>query len=249
MNEPATPRSYALLHGFMQSPAAWEPLRAALPSDARVCCPTLLGHGTTPSAACFDDEVDRLARELRELPRCDLVGYSLGARVALRLAIKYPQLFRRVTLIGVHPGIDDEVEREGRALLDEARAKSLVQDGIEAFVDAWEREPLFATQSRVDAGVRARHRAMRLTHQPEALAQSLRVMGLGRMPPQGPALTNLEVPVDLVVGAEDVRFRGIALRMAEELPRCRIHVVPHTGHDVPLEAPAALARIVVKEWP
>lgn len=243
------PRSYALLHGFMQSRAAWEPLRASLPSDAQVCAPTLLGHGATPAAARFDDEVERLAGELRSLPRCHLIGYSLGARVALRLAVEHPQLFARVTLIGVHPGIDDEVEREGRAMLDDARAEALLRQGLEAFVDAWEREPLFATQSRVDAASRARHRAMRLKHDPEGLAQSLRVMGLGRMPPQGPALPTLELPIDLVVGAEDVRFRGIALRMAEELPRCRIHVVPHTGHDVPLEAPAALARIVAKEWP
>src|SRR5687767_2413269 len=97
-----------LLHGFTGDATSWAGVRALLPADREIWCPSLLGHGSEdPSVQTFEGEVDRLARLAadRGFTGAHLCGYSLGARVGLGLAVRHPSLFSRVTLIGVNAGI------------------------------------------------------------------------------------------------------------------------------------------------
>ena len=64
------------------------------------------------------------------------------------------------------------------------------------------------------------------------------------MPAYGERLTELRMPVDLVVGALDSKFRRLAEAMARKLPDARVQVIPGAGHNLPLEAPAALAALL-----
>jgi len=230
------------LHGFTGCPESWRRTRSV--AKVPFATPRILGHGAAaPGVETFDGEVDRLARGLRE--PTDLVGYSLGARLALGIAVRHPEQVRTLTLVGVNPGLEDGASAKARREADELLARALETDGIEAFVDRWERVPLFASQRMLPEMLRAERRRQRLAHDPEGLARALRVLGLGSMPSQWEAIGRLPMAVTLVVGAEDAKYRTIAERIRDRRPTTRVVVVPDAGHDVTLEAPAALARILV----
>jgi 2-succinyl-6-hydroxy-2,4-cyclohexadiene-1-carboxylate synthase len=252
--------SVVLLHGFTGGPTSWDAVSGALVERGagalRCLCPTIMGHegAAAPSAhvgrpASFEDEIDRIARLL---PRgaLHLVGYSLGARLALGLAVRHRVRFESLTLIGVHPGLDDPAQRSSRAAADDALAAQLEGDGLAAFVDRWEALPMWATQRALSPGRLAAQRALRLSHDPGRLADALRVLSLGRMPSWNAALPDLDLPVTLVVGSADAAFRERAEATQARLPSAALVVVGDDtkpiGHNVPLEAPDELARVLLE---
>lgn len=236
-----------LLHGFTGSPRNWEVVVQALPRARAVAALALPGHHpAAPVASDFEANVDWLAGVLERagLAGCHLVGYSLGARAALGLALRHAHLPTRLTLIGVHPGLDSPSDRILRMDSDRTWIELLRTRGIEAFVDAWERHPLFDTQEQLPLGVRARQRAVRLAHAPEGLARSLEYMGLGAMPCYRPRLSELSIPVTLITGTRDRKFTGLAQSMASSLPCARVEQIADSGHNLLLETPTRLANIL-----
>lgn len=240
------------LHGFTGTPEMWVPVLERL-HGVEAWCPALLGHGEIELSdpATFRQEVDRLAGALRARGAAPyhLLAYSMGARVGLGLLVQHPELFASATLVGVHPGLDDQAARRSRKALDEERARELEQRGVEAFIDRWEQLPLFASQRRLPPEVLAHQRAGRLGHRPKGLARALRVLGPAGMPSYREHLPSLDLPVQLVVGGEDLKFLRLAKEMVERLPRGMLVQVPGVGHNVVLEAPQAVADAVMQLVP
>ncbi len=261
------PRGLLLLHGFTGSGASWQLFLRQLEQQSSrpvsaswdvVAAPDLLGHGAAiDSARTFDEEIDRLATLDSWVPwhldrgegfrdvEWELLGYSLGARVGLGLACRWPTYFSRVILVGVNPGLEDESDRLPRRESDERWARRLEEDGLESFLEAWSSLPLFATQDRLDEEARAQQEAIRIAQEPNRLARSLRVLGLAEMPTYWGQLSRLTMPVELVVGSEDHKFEELGRRMLGYLPSATLHVVEQAGHNVLLEAPERLARITL----
>jgi pimeloyl-ACP methyl ester carboxylesterase len=52
------------------------------------------------------------------------------------------------------------------------------------------------------------------------------------------------MPVTVVVGERDAKFREVGERLAAELPQAQLVVVPGAGHAVHLEAPEAVAEVL-----
>lgn len=241
-----------LLHGFTGSPASFDGVLAALASQGdladpglAVLRPALLGHDPAgaprPRPARFEDEVARLALLLPAGDDLHLCGYSLGARLALGLLCHEPTRFASATLLSVNPGLASAAAREERAAADAAWEGLLQGAGLDAFLDAWEAQPLFASQARLPAAARAAQRARRAQHQAQGLALALRVLGLGRMPDYGLWLPQLDLPVHLMVGALDQKFVDLSRAAAPRLRQGSVTVVPGVGHDLLLEAPQAVA--------
>ncbi|GAB4522742.1 MAG: 2-succinyl-6-hydroxy-2,4-cyclohexadiene-1-carboxy late synthase [Haliangiales bacterium] len=240
-----------LLHGFTGSPLSWAAVAQALPSERSVAALSLPGHHpAVPVARGFDANLDQVADNIARagLTGCQLVGYSLGARTALGLAVRHPVLVATLTLIGVHPGLADEGARRARVAHDAAWIEKLQRAGLEAFIDAWERQPIFARQAHLPAPLRARQRAIRAGHDARALARSLAEMGLGAMPNYWPQLTALTMPVSWITGAEDAKFTALAEAGVAAMRAAGLHPnglqVPRCGHNPLLEAPAALASLL-----
>ena len=109
--------------------------------------------------------------------RATYVGYSMGGRLCLQLALDRPELVERLVLVSASPGIADDAERAARRDADERLAQEIERDGVDAFLERWLAQPLFATLPRERAGhrraTRRRTPSTRLTHQ-------LRVLGPGR---------------------------------------------------------------------
>ena len=234
---------YLLLHGFTGAAANWSRVAHALAPRSRVIAPDLLGHGRTdapPDPARYampHAAADLFALwRLLELPPLHLVGYSMGGRLALYLALEYPPMIARLTLESASPGLESDDERLARRASDEALADRIESDGIQAFVAAWENLPLFATQSD---DVKASLRPVRLAQRPLGLANSLRGMGTGAQPSLWPRLPELTMPVQLIVGALDAKFTDINRRMQALIPMSRLTIIPGGGHTVHLEQPDA----------
>jgi 2-succinyl-6-hydroxy-2,4-cyclohexadiene-1-carboxylate synthase len=236
---------WMLLHGFTGSPRSWSDVLTRMQPDPPRLIPTLLGHDPRRrpiDAGSFEGEVSRLFSIASSLQRPRLLcGYSMGARVALGLLAHRPQFFDAAVLIGVQSGLSDETARAERREVDAIRARSLREEGVAAFVAAWEALPLFASQSAVSPELLDEQRSVRLSHDAEGLARSLEVLGLAQMPDYGAAMGTLDVPITLMAGSLDTKFSGIAHTLAEGRAHIDAHIVDGVGHNVLLEAPAAVA--------
>ena len=141
---------WMLLHGFTGSPSSWEHVLLAGDFGEPVVAPFLMGHGPgwrqNPSDT-FEAEVERLAgiASASEAPRF-VAGYSLGARVGLVLLTQHPELFAGAVLVSGRPGLSDVAARASRRAADAELAAVLRRDGLHAFLDSWEKNPLFDTQ-------------------------------------------------------------------------------------------------------
>ena len=228
-----------LLHGFTHTGASWDPVVAALGERYLALAPDLRGHGAAAHARPigFAECVADVARAA-PAPRFTLGGYSLGARLALQVALAHPQRIQRLVLVSGTAGIADPVEREARRREDDELAARIEAEPIEAFAQRWGRNPLFKGQSRE---VAAAAHADRLRNRPAGLAAALRGIGAGTMEPLWARLGELRMPVALVVGERDGRYRKLAERMAAALPAAELVVVPAVGHAVHLEAPRIVA--------
>ncbi len=241
-----------LLHGFTGSTANWRAHAAAFAQQFTTVAIDLLGHGGSDSPAdpgrysmerCVKDLIavfDQLAVE-----RVNLLGYSMGGRVALHGAAAHPERVRALVLESASPGLADPVKRQARAASDRALAERIEGQGLDTFVNYWESLPLFASQRRLPESVRADRRAQRLRNNPLGLANSLRGLGIGVQPSLWHRLPDLRCPTLLVAGELDLKFVNIARAMAQALPIAKLEIVPDTGHTVHLERPTEFDRLVL----
>jgi 2-succinyl-6-hydroxy-2,4-cyclohexadiene-1-carboxylate synthase len=227
-----------LVHGFTQTVASWGPVAERLGGHLEVVRVDLPGHGGSGGMRVGFEEAAGLVGEAGGVGA--YVGYSLGGRLCLRLALERPDLVRALVLIGASPGITDPGQREARRDADEALARRIERDGVEAFLDAWLAGPLFSSLPAEAAG-----RDERLANTAEGLAYVLRRLGTGVQVPLWDRLGELGPPVLLVAGELDRKFAGIAREMAAAIgPSARVVVVPGAGHAVHLERPVETARLV-----
>jgi 2-succinyl-6-hydroxy-2,4-cyclohexadiene-1-carboxylate synthase len=238
------------LHGFTGAASTWEPFAGAWPGRGIVAV-DLIGHGASdapvdPARYSIECAVDDLTAVLDALgiERAAVLGYSMGGRVALHLALVAPGRVEALILESASPGIDDPGERAARVRSDEELAAFIEREGVEAFVDRWESVPLFATQRSLPHAVYARQRAQRLANHPRGLANSLRGMGAGAQEPLWSRLGEIRVPTLLIAGALDEKYRALAREMAELMPDAGAVIIPDAGHATHLEKPGEFARAV-----
>jgi len=243
-----------LLHGFTGSIQNWRTHASALVQQNRSAIAVdLLGHGETraptdPQGYAMAATAKSLAELLQKLglDRVHLLGYSMGGRLALYMAIHYHKLIATLTLESASPGLASAEERATRKASDNALANWIEANGIPAFVERWEKVPLFDSQKLLPATVRAGVRKQRLQNSVHGLANSLRGMGTGVQPSLWPHLVELKKPVHLIVGALDTKFVAINQCMADLLPDVQLSVVDGTGHTVHLEKAAEFDELVIK---
>jgi 2-succinyl-6-hydroxy-2,4-cyclohexadiene-1-carboxylate synthase len=239
-----------LLHGFTGSSITWASLLDVCQEYTTIVV-DLLGHGHSdcPSAPdryrmehCVEDLFTLL--DHLDIQRIAVLGYSMGGRVALHLALRAPERLWALVLESASPGIADATERECRRRSDAALAKAIERDGIAAFVDRWQALPLFATQTQLPAAVQEELRCQRLNNNPRGLANSLRGLGAGMQEPVLQSLGQIQVPTLLLAGALDGKYCKLARQMAAVLPDRQFVIVPQCGHTVHLEQPAAFAETI-----
>lgn len=242
---PDAPESLVLLHGFSGTRHAWDGVIARLDRERyRPLALDLPGHGDAAAPALAGEPVtfgSCVAAVLDAAPeRFALCGYSLGGRIALHVALAAPERVTRLVLVSCSPGIDDERERAARRHADRALADELERGLYDAFIERWRSQPLFAGDP---PDVRERAAELMRSNEPRALAAVLRGVGAGEMGSLWGRLGELAMPVLVLAGERDTRYRAIGERIAGLLPDARFAVVAG-GHNLPLESPAAVAGVL-----
>jgi len=242
-----------LLHGFAGHSGVWRRFEPAFRARHRTIAVDLLGHGgsdgpSDPARHAVERQAADLAALLDRVGAVPaaVVGYSFGARIALRLALDHPAAVERLVLESPSAGVPDPAARAARRAADERWATLIETGGIEAFADAWEAQPLFASRHRLPDDERQRWREIVVANRPGPLAASLRGAGQGSMEPLFERLPQVRQPTLVVAGALDEVGIGRAREIASRLPDARLAIVPDAGHAPHLEAPATFERVVVE---
>jgi 2-succinyl-6-hydroxy-2,4-cyclohexadiene-1-carboxylate synthase len=219
-----------LVPGFTQTRASWRGVRRVLDESCEVVVLDVPARDTFAATAISIGMQGK---------RAVYVGYSMGGRIALRLALDRPELVSGLVLVSSTAGIDDETARRERIETDEARAVSVERDGVDAFLEQWLAQPLFATVPPDAPGLRERHDLSA-----RYIAHCLRVLGAGAMEPMWDRLAELTMPVALVTGKADAKYEKIALSMLERMRTDVVHARLDGGHSLPLEQPAVLGGFI-----
>ena len=228
----------AFVHGFTQTRESWRPIASRFAPFRQVELIDLPGHGKTTAT---DIDLPTAGRLLAKIcAHHTVIGYSMGARVALHAALHTEAALSGLALIGAHPGIAADGERDERRRQDETLASRIEEVGVETFIEDWLSQPMFAA-------VRHLGRADRLSNTAHGLAESLRHLGTGTQDVLDDQLGRIRCPVLLMVGEKDTKFLQLAERMAERIETSRIVTIAGAGHACHLEQPEATFE-VLREW-
>ena len=240
-----------LLHGFTGSAASWGEHLDHFAASRRVIALDLIGHGNTDSPPDANRySFDHVAADLRALlttldvNKVDLLGYSMGGRVALYYALKYPDTVQSLIIEAADAGIERHDERAARQATEKSWAGIIRDQGLPAFIEFWENVPIFATQKRLSADMQAHLREHRLNHNPAGLAHAVVSLGVGSQPPLWNRLSELHMPILYLVGSLDAKFSAIGQRVKQMLPAAQLQIIPDSGHNVHLEQPDLFRQAV-----
>ncbi|HET9251122.1 MAG TPA: 2-succinyl-6-hydroxy-2,4-cyclohexadiene-1-carboxylate synthase [Candidatus Eisenbacteria bacterium] len=249
---PASSGTILFLHGFAGGAEDWTWIAEWIRENGFASIAVdLPGHGYTDSPS--DPEryaPGSVVRDLTEMldalgvPAVHVFGYSMGARLALRMALDAPERVRSLILESGTTGLPDPDARRERREKDEQLARDIESRGIEWFVPHWEALPIFSTQRALPSEIRDAQRARRLLQRPEGLARALRGMGQGSEADLTPRLPEVAVPALILAGEQDATYRAHAERLASGIPDSKQVVIRDAGHNIHLEQPEALGMVV-----
>ncbi|MFH1688410.1 MAG: 2-succinyl-6-hydroxy-2,4-cyclohexadiene-1-carboxylate synthase [bacterium] len=239
-----------MLHGFMGYSGDFADLATALADKYFCMAVDLPGHGATTVSSpdgfdflvCAEQLCSFLDR--RGTGRCFLYGYSMGARLALHLALSYPDCWTGLILESGSPGLRTKEERELRANSDESLARQIESEPLNLFLERWLAQPLF--RSLHEEGRAQELLRSRADNDPNGLASALRGMSTGRQPSHWEDIDQLGIPTLLITGQKDLKFTSVAKQMAAAQAGINHQVVADAGHNVHFERPSEFATVVLE---
>ncbi|MDF2557160.1 MAG: menH [Bacillales bacterium] len=242
-----------MLHGFTGSLHTWRRFVTCYKNNFKFIIPSIIGHGKTDAPLennryKIESVVSDLVEILNQLKieKVHLVGYSMGGRVAIAFALKYPNRLKSLILESASSGISTKKEQLKRQESDEKLATRIEQEGLEAFIDYWEKVPLFEPlESMLRFPDKLRLRTERMSHKSNGLSSSLRMMGTGSQPYYMDKLNRINIPTLILTGEKDEKFCRIGGEMCDKIKNSEHVVVKNSGHVIHLEQPEKFDRIVV----
>ncbi|MBI5972057.1 2-succinyl-6-hydroxy-2,4-cyclohexadiene-1-carboxylate synthase [Staphylococcus caledonicus] len=240
-----------LLHGFISDSRTYNNHLEALLKETNVLTIDLPGHGQDTTSMDVTWDFPFLTKEIDEVLalykdyQLNLLGYSMGGRVALYYALHGKYKLQHLILESTSPGIEKEEDRMERQQVDAARGKVLDIAGLEIFVNDWEKLPLFYTQYDLDKDKKKAIREMRMSQQPHKLAKALREYGTGHMPSLWNEIHDIQLPCLILVGELDKKFVKTAQAMAKDISNSHVHIFSEVGHTIHVEDEAEFDTIVI----
>lgn len=236
-----------VFHGFLGVKSDFDLLNREL-SEPELIGYDLAGHGKQSGLSEEAFLTTSQVRFWRErLPEDSiLLGYSMGGRLALQLACRYPDFLHGLILVGASPGLKTAEEQRERRKWDRKMAERLKID-LRSFLQDWNKLPIISTQKNIDPLHRKKMQESRVQQNPSQLAKSMEIFGTGSMPSCWHLLEKIQIPVLLLIGEQDQKYRKIAQEMDVILPNAQVQIISDAGHCCHLEQPIQTARII-ENW-
>jgi 2-succinyl-6-hydroxy-2,4-cyclohexadiene-1-carboxylate synthase len=256
LNRASDPPLFLLLHGFLGSSADWAPVASYLQAQQGVITIDLPAHGFSPALSAehstFESVVELLADTIRaKISRpIAAVGYSLGGRLLMGVAHRYPELFSALTIVSAFPGYQSDAERAVRAAEDAKWSQRLCELCPAEFLLLWYGQQTFASnhwQPDFKAQVLC-SRAESLQRQ-QSLARMLEVTSASGMPSYWNLFHNAQCPIAYVAGERDHRCCQIAAKIKAGISRARTVIIKEAGHLLIVERPTELAALLLSILP
>lgn len=231
-------RRLTFVHGFAQTGNSWKPIAEYFAAHGFLSTVVdLPGHGNSSQVRA---DLRRTADMLSAIGgAATYIGYSLGGRACLHLALMYPHIVNRLILLGASPGIDDAGVRADRRDADDALEAKMNKLGLEAFLREWATQELFGGLQLTDGQL-----ADRLRNTTEGLGSSLRLAGAGAQGSLWPRLRELNMDVLALAGADDATYSAIARQIAESVPHGNFQLIEGAAHAAHLQQPEAVAAAI-----
>ncbi len=227
-----------LVHGFTQTHETWVDVIDSLEQKFEVIAIDAPNHGDSCDVSL---NLESGAKAIGEVGgKATYIGYSLGGRFCLTLALSEPQKVSGLVLVSTTAGIEDKELRLERIKNDEDLARRIEQIGVNQFVDEWLRNPLFA-----GLNTETNQREVRVKNTAIGLSSSLRLCGAGRQQPTWSRLKELAMPVLVIAGAKDKKYRELAERMVLEIgTNATLEIIEDSGHTPHLEQPIIFQELL-----
>ncbi|MED4016060.1 2-succinyl-6-hydroxy-2,4-cyclohexadiene-1-carboxylate synthase [Sutcliffiella cohnii] len=248
------PKHLLFLHGFTGQHSNWSKIIDHFNDKSKFTfiLVDLLGHGKSESPLPHHRySMEHTLEDLKEIieslgyNKVTVVGYSMGGRIALSFANRYPHLVNKLVLESASPGLRTEIERKDRVVQDELLALKIENNGLDSFVDFWMNIPLFASQKQfLDDEKWEAIRKQKLQNNEKGLANSLRGIGTGCQPPLWDHLPLLSLPVLILTGELDQKFVKIGKEMNDLLPNATFYKFLEAGHAIHVEQAEKFGKIV-----
>lgn len=242
------------LHGFMGDARDWDFFAQAflnvLPGW-RIAAPTLPGHADAPTVFTGEEIAGEVFgwMDACGIASAAIAGYSLGGRLALRLALDNPARFPVFVGISTTAGIDDAVEREARRVADEAVAARMRvfanRESFREFLEQWWELPVFGSPTSTPLH-RAKFISSRLKKSPAALAEALLAWSPGVLPSGWGRLALYPGQALLICGEADLKFTALMERMRSTFRLAKSHMVSAAGHRLLEECAEEVAAVVAR---
>jgi 2-succinyl-6-hydroxy-2,4-cyclohexadiene-1-carboxylate synthase len=231
------------LHGFLGSGLDWQEIIKDLSVDFYCIAPDLPGHGKTKiegisTLYAIEYFAPVFVKYLKNIGvfASHLTGYSMGGRLALFLAVHFPDLWQKMILESASPGLKSKKARKERIQNDEQLAKRLEQIPLGDFLRDWYGQPIFKSIQK-----KLKYPSMisrRMLNDPRELAIALRMMGTGRQPSLWKEWKSINAPILLLAGEFDRKFCTMMSAMNQTSPNAELQIVKSSGHNTHFENPS-----------
>ena len=242
-----------LLHGFLGDYRDWQGVISLLQQDFFIIAVDLPAHGSS-TWQNSDNAVDLFCQRLevtltnierhraKALTPLYLLGYSLGARLAIAYSLAQPQRIQRLWLEGANFGLKYDSERLIRISHDQQWANRFAQESMPEVLNDWYQQPVFVDLSEIERQKLVALRAQQIDR--IAVSQAMMAFSLGKQPDYRSLLKAVHDDVVFICGAQDKKFCAIGEQLAADGVVQQLHIVPMSGHNVHRAQPTAFAVLL-----
>ncbi|MDA0986167.1 MAG: 2-succinyl-6-hydroxy-2,4-cyclohexadiene-1-carboxylate synthase [Bacteroidetes bacterium] len=239
------------LHGFAGSSKDWTEVISHLPKNNFIVTIDLIGHGksSSPKNKMYYNEKALITQLFSVIKKTaskniNLIGYSLGGRLALSFSIKYPKIIKTLILESSTAGLTKKNERKRKRIMDKFLSNKLKKDGIKKFIHYWFEQPLFKNLKKHKNYKNLINK--RLKNNKFGISNILTEFSQGKMKSMWSAIKHIETPMLLITGEKDRKYKKINSRMAKKLQKAKHVSIKNAGHNTHFEKPKLFANFVEK---
>ncbi|WP_250658303.1 2-succinyl-6-hydroxy-2,4-cyclohexadiene-1-carboxylate synthase [Alkalimarinus coralli] len=241
-NNPAV----VFIHGFLGNREEWQQVVETLRETFYCITVDLPGHGDQQEQHNDWPSEDSLERMYTRIIQASskpfhLVGYSLGGRLAMRLAYEKPNQVISLCLESANPGLESVESRKERGLSDHAWAKRFAYEPLETVLTDWYQQPIFGTKGT------DQQRSLVKAHLNQSaipLAKALTEFGLGLQPPYWRFLSQWRKPLCYISGEYDAKFTEIGRQLNNINPSLRHAIISNAAHNCHIDQPQHFIDVI-----